>query len=222
MQFKFARLNFHSDPNIGMFGFTTDSYCLLGVELPKKTLEKLKQVLQVDIKITQIFGTQLIGLFCSGNENGIVLTKMAEPEEVEAIKKLFPSLNILVIPTDVTATGNMILCNNNGAIIAPPLEKYKSQIEECLGCPAEVGTIAGLDVVGSAAITSQKGCLCHRETTEEEIALVEKTLKVKADVGTVGYGNPYIKSGVLVNTKGVIVSENSTGPELGRVGEIFE
>ena len=221
-RFRFARMDFNSDPNIGMFGFATDSYCFLGVELSPKTLEKLQQVLQVEVKTAQIFGTELIGLFCSGNENGIVLTKMAEDEEVEAIKKLFPKLNILVIPTDVTATGNMILCNGSGAIISPLLEKHKDKKADCLGVPVEIGTVAGLDVVGSAAIATQRGCLCHREATDEEVALIEKALKVKTDVGTVGSGNPYIKSGILVNSNGVLVSEDSTGPELGRVGEMFE
>jgi len=222
MSFRFSRLNFHADPNIGMFGFATDNYCLLGVELPEKALKKVKDVLSVNVKIAQIFGTQLIGLFCSGNDSGIVLTKMAEPDEVNAIKKLFPDLNILVIPTDVTATGNMVLCNNHGALISKDLKKYKKKISDCLRCPVEVGTVAGLEIVGSCAIASDKGCLCHREATEKELKLIESVLKVKVDVGTVGSGNPYIKSGVIVNSKGVLASEASTGPELGRIGEIFE
>jgi translation initiation factor 6 len=222
MSFRFTRLNFNSDPNIGMYGFATDSYCLLGIELSEKILEKLKKTLQVDIKVARVFGTQLIGLFCSGNENGIVITKMAEPDEIETIKKLLPNLNVLVIPTDVTATGNMILCNNNGAVISPALKKHKAKISKCLGCPVEVTTIAGLEVIGSAGIASQRGCLCHREASEAELDLIQKTLKVKTDLGTVGSGNPYIKSGVLVNTKGVVASEESTGPELGRIGDVFE
>jgi translation initiation factor 6 len=221
-RFRFVRMDFNSDPNIGMFGFATDTYCLLGMSLSKKVIDKLEQVLQVKVKTAQIFSTELIGLFCSGNDHGIVLTKMAEPEEIEQIKSLFPKLNILVTPTDITATGNMILCNNNGAIISPLLEKYKDKISKCLNCPVEISQIGDLDVVGSAGIASSKGCLLHREATDEQVELIEKILKVQTDVGTVGKGNPYIKSGIIVNSNGVIVSEESTGPELGRIGELFE
>lgn len=222
MPFRFSRLTFNADPNIGMYGFATDSYCLLGLKPPKNTLEKLKIALGVEIKIAKIFGTELIGLFCSGNENGLVLTKMAEKNEVQNMKKIFPDLNVLVIPTKVTATGNMILCNNNGAVISKHLKKYKNEISECLECPVEVGTIAGLDIVGSAGVASQNGCLCHREATEEELKLIRSVLRVKVDIGTVSSGSPYIKSGLIVNTRGVVVSQNSTGPELGRIGEVFE
>jgi translation initiation factor 6 (eIF-6) len=37
----------------------------------------------------------------------------------------------------------------------------------------------------------------------------------------VAYGTPYIKAGVIVNDKGIIISESSTGPELGRADEVF-
>ena len=40
-------------------------------------------------------------------------------------------------------------------------------------------------------------------------------------VGSVTYGTPYIRSGIIVNSNGVLVSEPSTGAELGRIEEVF-
>jgi translation initiation factor 6 len=45
---------------------------------------------------------------------------------------------------------------------------------------------------------------------------------VKVDVGSVTYGTPYIRSGMIANASGVLVSEPTTGAEMGRIEEVFE
>lgn len=221
MPFNFSKIDFRGDPNIGLYGFATDSYCVLGIDPQKKILNQIKKTLQTDIKISTITGTQLIGLFASGNSNGIVLTKIIEDYELKKLKKFF-DINLEVIKPKETALGNLILCNDKGCLISKSLTEYKKKIADVLGCEVAVGNVAKLDIVGSAAIASNIGCLCHREASEDEMKKIEKLLKVKVDVGTVGYGSPFIKSGLIVNSKGVLYSEGTTGAELGRIGEVFE
>jgi translation initiation factor 6 len=220
MPFNFSRIDFRGDPNIGLYAFATDSYCILGTDPQKKILNQIKKTLQTDIKISTITGTELIGLFASGNSNGIILTKIIETYELKKLKKLF-GINLEIIKTRETAMGNLILCNDNGCIISKSLKKYKKTIADVLGCEVVVGTVANMDIVGSTAIASNIGCLCHREAKESEMKKIEKILKVKVDVGTVGYGSPFIKSGLIVNSKGVLYSEGTTGAELGRISEVF-
>ena len=50
---------------------------------------------------------------------------------------------------------------------------------------------------------------------------IQEFLKVKVDVGTTNYGSPFVKAGLLVNSNGFIASEISSGPELGRIAEVF-
>ena len=139
---------------------------------------------------------------------------------IAKLKKML-GINITVIESRETALGNLILCNDKGCLISPTLQKFKKQISDCLGCEVAFGTLAEFNLVGSAAIASNLGCLCHRAASEEEIKKVEEILKVKTDIGTVAYGTPYIKAGVIVNSRGIIISDTSTGPELGRVDEVF-
>ena len=74
MTFKFLKADFNGDSNVGMYGFATDSYCLLGLQ-PKPSLrDKVKSTLNTEIKVATIVGTELVGLFAAGNKNGIVLT----------------------------------------------------------------------------------------------------------------------------------------------------
>lgn len=222
MAFHFLKAVFNGDPNIGLYGFATDKYCLLGMELPSKLKKRMSEVLNVPIHNLPLAGTDLIGLFASGNSKGIVVTKLVEREELAALKSELPDINVLILKSLSTALGNLILCNDRGCLVPERFSKFRKEIADTFGCEVATGTVAGLDLVGSAACASNIGCLCHSETDETEAEVLEDLLKVKVDVGTVGFGSPFIKAGLIVNSNGVVVSDRSTGPELGRIAEVFE
>lgn len=216
---KFLKAKFHGDSNIGLYAFATDSYCLLGIDLPLKLNNKIFDILKVNIKNIRIAGTEFVGMFAAGNGNGIVLPKTVEKNEIKALRKL--GLNISVLKSKETTIGNLVLCNDSGCIISERLKGFKKEIRDCLGCEVEAGSVANLGLVGSGAIANNSGCLCHRDAKEEEIEKIESILKVKADIGSIG-GSPFVKAGLIVNGNGVIASERSTGPELDRAFETFE
>lgn len=221
MSFKFLRVNFNGDPNIGLYGFATDSYCLLGIEINQKILKKIKEILKTKVVVTTMAGIEFSGLFAVGNNNGLILPKIAEDFEIKYLKKEL-DLNIKILDSKETALGNLILCNDKGCLISNMLKKYKKEISDALNCEVEAGKIADLEIVGSCAVASNTGCLCHREASEEEMKVIENMLKVKVDVGSVSYGSPFIKSGVIVNSRGIAFSEQTTGAEIGRLEEVFE
>ncbi len=214
---KFIRTNFNGDPNIGLYGFATDSYCLLGNH--PKHAQKMEEILKARIKIAQMAGTELAGIFAAGNSSGILVSKIADAREIKEIKKTL-GINVLVIKAKATAIGNLVVCNDKGCIISAKLKKYGKEIAEILDCETAVGKVAGLHIVGSAAAATNKGCLCHREASEEELKDIEEILKVKADIGSIG-GSPFVKAGVIANGNGIVISEEASGPELQRIDEIF-
>lgn len=220
MPFKFFRTLLNTDPNVGLYGFATDKYCIMGAEPKKHVLQKMKEALGVPIIVSHIAESEIAGLFAAGNSNGILLTKIVEGYEVKRMKKLL-DVNFLTIKSKETAIGNLVLCNDRGCMVSPVLKRYRKTIADCLGVEVDTGVIAGFDIVGSTAIASNRGCLCHRAASEQELKKVEDLLKVKTDVGTVGFGSPFIKSGLIVNSNGVVIAQTSTGPELGRIDEVF-
>ncbi|MBU3904532.1 MAG: translation initiation factor IF-6 [Nanoarchaeota archaeon] len=215
---EFIKLAFSGDSNLGLYGFATETKCLLGFEPQNKN--KIEKVLGVKVYHSTIAETRFAGILAVGNDNGLLVPGITEPHEIEKLKKIFS--NVQVIDTKQTALGNLILCNDKGCLIAENLEKYKDMISKCLGVPVEVGTIAGLDIIGSAGKATNTGCLVHRDATDEEIKKIEEVLGVKVDVGTVNFGTPFIKAGVIVNSKGLVISEKSTGPEIDRCFEVFK
>lgn len=220
MDFSFLKAEFNGDPNIGLYGFATDEYCLLGTKPQNKIFNGMKKTLDVDIKIASISGTEFMGLFAVGNSNGILVTKIIHDYELKRLRNMF-DINIEVLKSKETAVGNLILCNDNGCLISKSLKKYKNVIEDVLNCEVEIGEVSKLNIVGSTALTNNNGCLCHREASEKEMKKLEQVLAVEADVGTVSYGSPFVKAGIIVNGNGVVFSNLSTGAEIGRMEEVF-
>jgi len=208
------RTNFFGDPNIGLYGFATDMYCLMG--LRQKANKKAKSVFNVPLRVSTAMDTGFVSLFVAGNSSGLIVPRISEGYELNSLKKSF---DVLVIDTDYTAIGNLVLLNDKGIILSPLLRKHKGAIKKFFGLPCEISKIAGTAVVGSAAIATNNGCLLHPKVRASEKRLIESTLQVRADIGTVNFGSPFVKSGIIANANGLIVSDACSGPELGRINE---
>jgi translation initiation factor 6 len=172
-----------------------------------------------------IANTDLVGIFCVINSNGILLPKIANKREMDffaRLKKEF-GLNISILPSKFTALGNLISANDKGALISNVFSKIsKSRIEDCLDVEADYSSVARQNIVGSLSVTTNKGCLLHRDAEEIEIKKIEDILKVKADIGTVNFGSPFIGSSVIANSNGAVVGDQTTGPEVTRIAETLE
>lgn len=213
----FAKMNFNGDPNLGLFSFATDSYCI-GPTIPrlkKKEYKKIKRILRVPIYNFSIVGTEFLGLFACGNSSGIIVPKIIKEDELTKMEKIF---DVLVLETHL-AIGNLVLMNDSGIIISPLLKNEKEKIEKFFGIPCVATTIANLNIVGSIGVATNKGCLVHPKIRKREMELIEKILQTPCDIGTVNFGSPFLGSGIIANSFGFIASESTTGFELGRISE---
>ena len=208
----------HGNPNIGLYGFATDKYCLLGHDVPPQLVRKISAVLGVPAYTVQTGGTSLVGVFCAGNNTCLLVPKIAFPEEVEYLKSL--GINVKVINSKLTALGNLILSNDKGCLVSPDFgADTKKEIRQSLNVPLHPGTIAGLNVVGSCAGVNSTGCLIHRDASEEELKEIETLLGVTCQTGTISMASPYIRAGIIANNKGFAVSDASGGPEITNADE---
>ncbi len=211
----FLRANFNGDPNIGLYGFATDKYVLLGLQ-PKMS-KKIEEVLNVKASYSTVLYTDFPGIFCTGNSHGIVVPMILREYEIDKLKELFDS--ILVLDTDYSALGNLILLNDNGVILSSLLRKHKKEIREFFRLPCEVSKIAGTNMVGSMAIATNKGCIAGSGIRKNEIKILEDVLGMELGIGTVSFGSRFVRSGIIANSNGCVVSDTSSGPEMGRISE---
>ena len=98
---------FHNNPNIGLYGFATDSYCLLPKNLSKRLVEEIEEVLDVPVYQITIYNTNLIGVFCAGNEDYLFVPDMISEYELKELEKI-KEVEIIQLHTRFTALGNNI------------------------------------------------------------------------------------------------------------------
>lgn len=218
---KILQTNFFGDQNLGLYARASEKFCLIG-NFPQNVIEKIKSVLKVRIYHATASNTDFAGIFFSINSNGIVAPNILTDAERENLKEVAKDLglNILFLKSKFTAIGNLILCNDRGGIVSKNLKKVEfTQIMDCLDVDLGYGRIGKIDIVGAVGVATNKGCIVHRDATDEEIKFLEEILKVDVDIGTANFGSPFLGSCMFANSKGLVVGQSTTGPEITRIME---
>ncbi|MFH1398812.1 MAG: translation initiation factor IF-6 [Candidatus Woesearchaeota archaeon] len=212
--------DFNGNPNVGLFAYCTDEYCLVGRGLSSNVVTKLGKILGVPTHSVNIAGTSLLGVFCAGNANCLLLPSIVFDDELKVLDKL--GIKYAVVDTEMTALGNNVLCNDYGAIVSRDFEpEVIAKIKKALQVDVELGTIIDYDNVGAlAAVHKTKGIVAG-EAADGEIKQIERVLKIKCERGSVSMGLPYIRSGIIVNSKGFVISDQSTGIEIMDADKAF-
>ena len=138
---------------------------------------------------------------------------------MKELKKFFSKIDVEIgiFPGKHTALGNLVACNDKGAVISPKISD-PALVEDVLGVKVKVMEIAGHEEVGSCCIATNKGFIAHPEA-EDELRLLKRILKVEGKTGSVNFGFPFVKSGLVANSNGYLAGLGTTGIELGRVDE---
>lgn len=206
---------FFGTAEVGLFAAATDRVCIVPPQLKPRQRRLIEEVLGVEVIPTTIAGSFLIAPMIAGNSSGLVISMMALDEEVEQIKKKAGDLNILILRSRYTAVGNLILANDKAAFVSSLFKKREvREIEDALGVEVIQGRIAGRTYVGSLAVVTNEGGLIHVEASEEEGKNLSKLFKVEILPGTVNDGVPFVRSGIIANSRGAIIGSLTTGPEL--------
>ncbi len=92
-------------------------------------------------------------------------------------------------------------------------------MEDALDVELVPATVAGIRTVGSAAVATNRGAICHPHASEEELRVVADVLRVKPVIATANYGTPQLGACVVANDRGAITGTATTPVELGRIEE---
>jgi len=211
-------LDFNENPNVGVFCRTNDDVTFVQRALPKKIKQKIVETLDAKLVELNIADASIIGSLLTFNSKGAVVTDFVDYGSIKLIEK--QGLDVCVISDKLNAAGNDILVNDKGALVHPDMrDKSLKMMEKVFDVPIYKGTIGSLNTVGMAAVVTNKGLLCHPKVTEDEKRVLEKVFDVNVMIGTVNHGVPLIGSGLVANTKGVIIGNLTTGIEMGRIEE---
>ena len=209
------RLSFNGNPCIGVFATSTDKVIISPPDIPNKTVQKACNSLGVKAVRTFIGGGSVLGSLIAGNSHGFVTSPYVLKEEVAMIEKYAP---VARLPGKMTAAGNLILVNDNVALVHPFMDREAIEtVKNTLNVDVYKGTIANLKTVGMAAVATNKGVLVHPKASTSELGFLENIFDLPVDIGTVNRGSGLIGSALLANSKGYVIGSKTTGHELGRI-----
>ncbi len=213
---EIEKLSLFGNSNIGIYLFTNDDLTLVPPGLREKEISIISKVLKTRIIEARVAGSFLLGIFVAGNNHAIILPRIVREMEVEKIKREV-DVPVYVVNSLPTAMGNVILTNDNYAYLHPDMAPTKDIVSKALGVPAETKYVANLPTVGSAAVVTNKGGIVHPEAKEDEIIEMSEKFRVPVSISTVNFGVPFVKVGVVANVHGVLVGEETSGPEMARI-----
>lgn len=209
------KLNISGSPVLGVFAGCTDELVFVPYDTSAETLEELEESLGVIALRSSVGGSSIIGSLMRGNSRGIMVAGLILDKELRQIRKHTKAARLT---GELNAAGNLILANDTAALVHPDLsEKSVGIIKKTLGVDVKRGTLGGLKTVGMAGIATNKGVLVHPKSSPSEIGAVEELFALPVDIGTVNFGSPLVGSGLLANSKGYVVGEETTGPEISRI-----
>ncbi|VVC03937.1 Translation initiation factor 6 [Candidatus Burarchaeum australiense] len=216
-----AKTSDYGNQFIGIYGVCGEHKLLLGTPCSSKLENACREALDVEVHRMTVDGSGLLGIFCAMNSNGIIVPEQASTSEKAAFKKL--GLNVHVLKGRLSACGNNLVINDKGGVANPevPAAELK-KIGECLGIELVSTRIAGYPTVGAACMATNKGFLAHTKTSAAELEMLEGALKVKGAIGSLNVGMPFVRLCALVNSKGYVVGESTTGFEMGRLEEALD
>ncbi|MFL6363171.1 MAG: translation initiation factor IF-6 [Nitrososphaeraceae archaeon] len=213
----------YKSPNIGVFIKANDRIILIPFGFAETKITKLTHYLQIEEKIfASIAGTRLIGPMTVMNNNGILLPSIASDEEICVLRQA-SGLNVERLKSKFTAVGNLISTNDNGALVSPLLNsEVNQQVRDVLGVPVNSIAVGGFIQTGSMVVATNIGAAIHPKATEEEVKIISESLQVQVEPATVNGGVPFLSSGIIANSKSVIVGGLTSGPELIMLSRVFK
>ena len=207
-----AKADINGSPHIGAFCLVNDDVAFVPYSTSKRFEHILKTDLGVDVVRTMLAGTPLLGIFACLTNSKIVIPDIIEKDEIRVLENHVSE--VIVLKERFTALGNLISLNDHGAVCS----RYIRDVDSILGKRIR---LADSDLVGSAVYASDTGFLAHRDSSAKELKELESVLRVRGDVGTLNFGDPFVKSGIIGNRRGIVVGKQTSGPEMQRVDEVF-
>lgn len=204
----------YKSPNIGVYLKVGERFLIAPRGLADTKLSKLSQFLSVMPIRSSIAASRLLGVLIAMNDNGIVVSRLADDDEINEIRGA-TGLPVERLPSRYTSVGNLVVVNNRGAIASTILSKRALQvIKDVLDVPVEQFQFSDYIQVGALIATTNVGAIVYPNASEDEIEFIRQVLRVPVEPATVNGGVPYPSSGIVANSKAAVVGTLTTGPEL--------
>ncbi|MDD4983389.1 MAG: translation initiation factor IF-6 [Candidatus ainarchaeum sp.] len=213
------KTNFKSYTTIGIFCSISENIALLPLDASAKFEGIIKDVFGVEVIKTSLGETNLLGSLSKIYGKKAIVSNITTDKEIKYLEDL--GLKTLRLNA-YHAVGNLISVNKNAALLSKIIsDADNKKISKFYSLDFDSFNVAGTDLVGSVLATTDEAFAVSSSVSEKDFEKIKNLFKVDGNVATVNYGDGFVSNGLLVNTKGLIVGEKTTGYEIMRLDEIF-
>ena len=129
---KTIALDINGNPNVGLYAYASDNFCLIGKGIPDEDKEKFAKALDVPLIDFEVGNSSQVGVYAAGNSSIVLFPDLIKESE----KKILDDndINYAVIETKESALGNNLVISDNYFYYNPSMEKEAiKQIKEATG-----------------------------------------------------------------------------------------
>ncbi len=207
-------IDIYRSPNIGVFMKANDKVLLVPKGLAQTKCDRLAEFLGVTTVPTSIGESRLLGPLVAMNNNGVLVSRLAEEVELREIRAA-SGLNVALFDSKFTAAGNLVAANDRFALAAPVLDQRALvQVRDVLGTEVERVPVGEYTQVGSLVVATNRGVAVYPGLNETESQRIGSLFGVDAQPTSVNRGVPFVASGIVANSNNAVVGSQTTGPEL--------
>jgi translation initiation factor 6 len=207
--------------NIGIFLKANDKFCLVPRGVAQTKADKVSNLLGNQVIPASVAGSRLLGPLVALNNNGIVVSRLTDEEEVRQLHEA-TGLNVHRLESRFTSVGNLISANDRGGIISDVFgEESARDVERVLEVPVKRMRIGSFIQVGAMISATNTGALVHPIANEHELRTIGSVLGLDPEPATVNGGVPFVSSGFVGNDKSILVGAQTRGSELVILGRAF-
>ena len=205
------KANVNGNPNVGLFGVVVGDKLLFGEKIRQNKL--FEKTLGCELIRMKIAGTDLPGVMTFAHKNKLLIPHIVFEQEKQVLEK--HNIDYEVIHTNTTCLGNTIVATKTGAIVSTEFEQEEvEQIQNALGVPCKQRDFLDITTPGAIILVKGDKAIVHKDLNDEDADFIEQTLGVSVEPATVNLGSPYLRAGILLSDKGMIVGDQSGGPEI--------
>jgi len=218
---KISLLEFDSNPNIGLYLFVNDKFCLLGKEVSEEKKKEIENILNVPVYNLTIIGSDLVGVFVAGNNDFILIPK-AHDYELKKIEEICAKHEVIlhVVDEKLNTFGNNFCVGNDKIIINPNYDtKFKNKLAKKTNYEIIKLKNKEFESAGSVCKFLNGKFFISQEISEND---VKKFSSDVCGVGTINAGSNMISSGVVGNSYGLLLGSMSTTIEISNITQSFD
>ncbi len=217
-----AKLSILGNDYVGAFVLATDAYSITCRSSTKGEIAVVEDILETKSVHITAGGSDLVGLYGRGNSHAVLFSDIMYRDEIAAVKKHFPKLEVHTINSELNAVGNNVLANDKVAIINPNYSKKEARlIADALDVEVIEMMIGGFETVGANNILTNKGMVLNNNVSDKETDRIKEIFK-SVSQSTANVGSLSIGICAVANSKGLVVGKSTTGYEMANITDGLE